>query len=131
MKYEDLTRKIIGCAMKVHGTLGNGFPALIYQRALAIEMHKKGLSFVREIEMPVYYDGHNIGACKVDFFVENLIMVDIKALLELDNAHLVQAKNNLEAFNMEVGLLFNFGSVNLMVKRLENNKFRMEGYEKG
>ena len=130
MKYEDLTRKIIGCAMKVHSTLGNGFQEVIYQRALAIEMEKLGLSFVREMEMPIFYEGHNIGTRRVDFFVENLIMVELKAVLQLENVHLAQAKNYLEAYNMEVGLLINFGSISLTFKRLENNKFNPNLIEK-
>jgi GxxExxY protein len=130
MKYEDLTRKIIGCAMKVHSTLGNGFQEVIYQRALAIEMEKQGLSFVREMEMPIFYEEHNIGTRRVDFFVENLIMVELKAIIQLENVHLAQAKNYLEAYNMEVGLLINFGSISLTFKRLENSKFNPNLIEK-
>ena len=78
MKYEDLTRKIIGCAMKVHSTLGNGFQEVIYQRALAIEMKKQEISFEREMEMPIFYDGIQIGTRRVDFFVEKLIMVELR-----------------------------------------------------
>jgi GxxExxY protein len=122
MKYENLTRAIIGCAMKVHNTLGNGFQEVIYQRALAIEFRKQGLSFIREMEMPVYYEEQNIGTRRVDFFVENLIMVELKAVIELEYVHLAQAKNYLEAYNMEVGLLLNFGSASLRFKRVENAK---------
>ena len=130
MKYEDLTRKIIGCAMKVHSTLGNGFQEVIYQRALAIEMEKQGLPFIREMEMPIYYEEHNIGTRRVDFFVANQIMVELKAIIQLENVHLAQAKNYLEAYNMEVGLLINFGSISLTFKRLENNKFNPNLIEK-
>ena len=93
MKYEELTRKIIGCAMKVHSILGNGFQEVIYQRALAIEMNKLGLSFQREMEMKIYYDGEDIGTRRVDFFVEDNIMVELKAAIALDDAHLSQAMN--------------------------------------
>jgi len=130
MQYEDLTKKIIGCAMKVHSTLGNGFQEVIYQRALSIEMAKQALSFVREMEMPIFYEDHNIGTRRVDFFVENLIMVEIKAIIQLENVHLAQAKNYLEAYNMEVGLLINFGSISLTFKRLENKKFNPNLIEK-
>jgi len=115
--------------MKVHSTLGNGFQEVIYQRALAIEMQKQGLSFVREMEMPIFYEGYNIGTRRVDFFVENLIMTELKAVIQLENVHLAQAKNYLEAYNMEIGLLINFGSVSLTFKRLENNKYKPDFVE--
>jgi len=122
-KHSEITEKIIGSAMKVHGTLGNGFQEVIYQRALQIEMNDAGLQFEREFNMPVYYKGRNIGERRVDFFVEKNIMVEIKAIVQLENVHLAQAKNYLEAFNMQVGLLINFGSASLQFKRIENNKF--------
>jgi len=117
-KYSELTARIIGCAMKVHSTLGNGFQEVIYQRALAIEMTKQGLSFEREMEMPIYYDEQDIGTRRVDFFVENNIMVELKAIIQLEDVHLAQAINYLEAYNMEVGLLINFGSRSLQFKRV-------------
>ena len=123
MKHENLTRDIIGCAMRVHSALGNGFQEVIYQRALEIEMRLTGLNFAREMEMPVYYREYKIGTRRVDFFVENLIMVELKAIIQLEDVHLAQAKNYLEAYNMEVGLLINFGSRSLTFKRLENQKY--------
>jgi GxxExxY protein len=122
MKHKELTERIIGCAMTVHNVLGNGFQEVIYQRALAIEMAKRGLTFAREMEMPIYYDGENIGARRVDFFVENLIMVELKALIDLEEVHLAQAMNYLEAYRVEIGLLINFGSKSLQFKRVHNNK---------
>ena len=119
-KYSALTSKIIGCAMKVHSTLGNGFQEVIYQRALAIEMTKQGLSFVREMEMPIFYDEQQIGTRRVDFFVEDKIMVELKAIIQLEDVHLAQAINYLEAYKMEVGLLINFGSKSLQFKRVQN-----------
>lgn len=124
MKYEDLTRKIIGCAMKVHSVLGNGFQEIIYQRALAIEMQNQGISFQEEMSMSIFYEGHHIGTRRVDFFVESLIMLELKAVIELNDAHLAQGKNYLEAYNTEVGLLINFGSPSLTFKRLENKKYK-------
>ena len=121
--YEELTKRIIGCAMKVHSILGNGFQEVIYQRALEIEMTLEGLNIEREKEMPVIYKGHNIGTRRVDFFVEGKIMVELKALTLLEDVHLAQAKNYLEAYNMEVGLLINFGENSLSFKRLTNKKF--------
>ena len=122
MKYEDITRKIIGCAMAVHSTLGNGFQEVIYQRALAIEMKYNDLTFEREKEMPIFYRNQQIGTRRVDFFVENCIMVELKALSKLDNSHLAQAKNYLEAYQKEIGLLINFGTPSLEFKRVYNNK---------
>jgi len=122
MKYSELTEKIIGCAMKVHSVLGNGFQEVIYQRALEIEMGKAGLGFTREMEMMVYYDGIEIGTRRVDFFVEDVIMVELKAIISLEEVHLAQAMNYVEAYKMEIGLLINFGSKSLQFKRVHNNK---------
>lgn len=119
-KYEDITRRIIGCAMKVHSFLGNGFQEVIYQRALAIEMDSDGLYYEREKEMPIIYKERNIGTRRVDFFVENKIMVELKAVIELEDVHLAQGKNYLEVYNMGVGLLINFGARSLQFKRLFN-----------
>ena len=121
-KHSEITKKIIGCAMKVHSTLGNGFQEVIYQRALAIEMDKQGLSFKRELEMEIYYDNEHIGTRRVDFFVEDKIMVELKALVNLEQVHLAQALNYLEAYKIEIGLLINFGSPSLQFKRLTIEK---------
>jgi len=110
--------------MKVHSCLGNGFQEVIYQRALEIEMEEAGLHFARELSMPIYYKGRQIGERRVDFFVEEKIMVELKAIIQLENVHLAQAKNYLEAYNMQVGLLINFGSISLQVKRIENPKYK-------
>ncbi|OQY52402.1 MAG: GxxExxY protein [Desulfobacteraceae bacterium 4572_88] len=120
MKYQELTHKIIGCAMKVHSALGNGFQEVIYQRALAIEMKKQGLSFVREMNMEIFYDGIRIGTRRVDFFVEDKIMVELKALIKLDDVHLAQAMNYCQAYNLPIGLLINFGAKSLEFKRVYN-----------
>lgn len=120
MKYEDITHKIIGCAMKVHTVLGNGFQEVIYQRALAIEMNKQGLSFNREMEMDIYYEGKNIGTRRVDFFVEDTIMVELKAVITLEDVHLAQAMNYCQAYNLPIGLLINFGARSLQYKRVYN-----------
>lgn len=123
MKYEETSKRIIGCAMKVHATLGNGFQEVIYQRALAIEMQYDELEFIREMEMTIFYKDQQIGTRRVDFFVENKIMVEIKAIVNLEDVHLAQAMNYLEAYKMEIGLLLNFGSKSLQIKRVHNNKF--------
>jgi GxxExxY protein len=116
--YSDITAKIIGCAMTVHKLLGNGFQEVIYQRAFAIELSNQGLSFARELEIPIYYKEEEIGTRRVDFFVEDRIMVEIKAVSNLNNTHLAQAINYLEAYKMEVGLLLNFGNNRLEFRRV-------------
>jgi len=124
LSHGDLTRKIIGCAMEVHTALGNGFQEVIYQRALEIEFTLNEIQFEREKEMPIYYKQNDIGTRRVDFFVNGLIMVELKAIIQLEDVHLAQAINYLEAYNMEVGLLINFGSQSLSFKRLYNKRFR-------
>ena len=123
-KHSELTSKIIGCAMTVHGVLGNGFQEVIYQRALEIELSNSGISFSREHVMPVFYKHWRIGTRRVDFLVEGIISVELKALIRLEDAHLAQAINYLEAYNLEVGLLINFGARSLVFKRLLNRKFK-------
>jgi GxxExxY protein len=106
--------------MKVHSTLGSGFQEVIYQRALVIEMRNTGLDFEREMEMDIFYEGVHIGTSRVDFFVEKKIMVEIKAVAKLDNAHLAQAMNYCQAYNLPIGLLINFGTRRLEFKRVYN-----------
>jgi len=122
MKEQELTHKIIGAAMEVHKHLGNGFQEVVYQRALAIEMRMQNIAFVREQEMELNYKGYNVGTRRVDFFVEDKIMVEIKAIINLEDVHLAQAMNYIEAYNLEIGLLINFGSKSLQFKRVHNNK---------
>ena len=122
MKHEDLTRRIIAAAMKVHSTLGNGFQEKIYQRAMTIEMPYQSLAFEPEKEMSIFYRGIEIGTRRVDFFVEKIIMVELKAVIQLEDVHLAQAMNYLEAYNMGIGLLVNFGAKSLQFKRVHNNK---------
>jgi len=112
--------------MKVHSALGNGFQEVIYQRALAIEMEDSGLSYSREHEMPIYYKQQHIGTRRVDFLIEDVISVELKALTTLEDVHLAQAINYLEAYDLEVGLLINFGSKSLTFKRLANKKFKQK-----
>ena len=114
----ELTGKIIGCAMEVHKYLGNGFQEVIYQRALAIEMINQGLAFSREHEMEIHYKGEQIGLRRVDFFVEEKVMVELKAVVQLEDVHLAQAINYLEAYGLDIGLLINFGNTSLQFKRV-------------
>jgi len=123
-KYSELTSKIIGCAMTVHKTLGNGFQEVIYQRALEIEMQLAGIRFQREYEMPIYYREIQIGTRRVDFLVEEVVSVELKAITKLEDINFAQAINYLEAYNLEVGLLINFGEISLNFKRLINKKYK-------
>ena len=120
MIYEQQTHKIIGCAMKVHSTLGSGFQEVIYQRALAIEFNYEKVNYTREHEMQLYYRDVEIGTRRVDFFVEDNIMVELKAISHLEEIHLAQAMNYLEAYKLPVGLLINFGAKSMEFKRVYN-----------
>ena len=119
-----ITHNIIGSAMEVHRALGNGFQEVVYQRALSIEMKLRTIEHQREFEMPLFYKGFDIGVRRVDFLVMDEIAVEIKAVINLEDVHLAQAKNYLEAYNLETGLLINFGSNSLQYKRLFNKKYR-------
>ena len=125
-KYSELTGRVIGCAMTVHSALGNGFQEVIYQRALEIEMADQSLSFSREHEMPIYYKYRQIGTRRVDFLVDNIVSVELKAITRLEDVHLAQAINYLEAYDLEVGLLINFGARSLEFKRVANGKFKQK-----
>lgn len=122
-KYAEETGKIIGAAMEVHNHLGNGFQEVIYQRALAYEFELQSIPFEREFEMPVYYKSKLISTRRVDFLTHGIISVEIKAVLSLDDGNLAQAINYLEAYNLEVGLLINFGSKKLQLHRFTNHKY--------
>ena len=117
---DELTYQIIGCAMKVHSFLGNGFQEVIYQRALEIEFNKANISFARELEMHIIYDDQNIGTRRVDFLVENEVVVELKAIIALEDVHLAQGLNYLVAYKMDKGLLINFGARSLEIKRLRH-----------
>ncbi len=127
---DDLTYKIIGCAMKVHTTLGNGFQEVIYQRALAIELSDEKLSFARELEMPIFYGEEQIGTRRVDFLVEREVLVELKALVKMEDVHLAQGLNYLVAYSLDKGLLINFGAQSLEVKRLRHPKNKSRDYGK-
>ena len=125
-KHSDITGRVIGCAMEVHRYLGNGFQEVIYQRTLSLEMQQQGLSFSRKHEMQIHYKGVGIGTRRVDLFVEEKVMVEIKAVIQLEDVHLAPI-NYLEAYGLEIGLLINFGSRSLQFKRVMKSiksKFR-------
>lgn len=125
VSYDDLTRIVIGCSMEVHRTLGNGFQEVVYQRALAVELELNKVAFEREYEMPIFYKGVQVGTRRVDFLIEDRLSVELKALIALENVHLAQGKNYLEAYNLLTGLLINFGAASLEYKRLFNNKYKL------
>ncbi|MFT7299089.1 MAG: GxxExxY protein [Sphingobacteriales bacterium] len=122
MTLDDITYKINGCAMKVHNTLGNGFQEVIYQRCLAIELKIAGLRFKREKEQIIYYDGYKVGTRRADFIVEDEVIVELKAVINLVDAHLAQAKNYVVAYDKDIGLLINFGATSLQFKKVFNSK---------
>lgn len=122
MEKDKLTYDIIGCAMNVFNTLGNGFQEVIYQRCLAIELEMKGINFEREVEQTVHYKGIIVGTRRADFVIENKLTVELKALVNLEDVHLAQAKNYVVAYNFEKGLLINFGSKSLQYKLIFNSK---------
>jgi GxxExxY protein len=123
-KYSELTSKIIGCAMTVHRVLGNGFQEVIYQRALEKGMTFCKIPFTREFEMPIFYRDEQIGTRRVDFLVGGIISVELKAIIKIEAVHFAQAINYLEAYNLEIGLLLNFGERSLTFKRLTNKKYK-------
>ncbi len=120
LPFKELTHRVIGCAMEVHRVMGAGFLEYIYQRALAIEMNTAGIKFEEEFEIPIHYKGDKIGLRRVDFWIENNVSLEIKAKSELDNTHLAQAINYIEASNVSTGLLINFGASSLQFKRIHN-----------
>jgi len=122
-KYGEITEKIIGASFRVHSVLRNGFQEVIYQRALELEFRKMALDYAREFEMPIYYLDQHIGTRRVDFLVDNKISVELKAIIKLEDVHIAQAMNYLEAYNLEIGLLINFGSKKLEFHRLTNKKY--------
>jgi GxxExxY protein len=123
-KYSDITAKTIGCAIEVHTILGSGFQEVIYQRALEKEFMLLGIPFLREFEMPIFYKKDQIGTRRFDFLVREVVSIELKAITQLEDVHLAQAINYLEAYNLEIGMLINFGAKSLQFKRLINSKFK-------
>jgi GxxExxY protein len=119
-KYSDITEKVIGCSLNIHKQLGNGFPEIIYHRCLEIEFKKSGLKYKTEFDIPVFYDNIEVGKRRADFIVDDVVLVEIKALQGLDDYCISQVLNYLKAFKLEVGLLINFGEKSLKFKRLIN-----------
>jgi len=123
-EHDKITHKIIGCAMEVHNTLGNGFQEVIYQRCLSVELNENRITHQREVDMPIFYKGNDVGLRRADFLVMDEIMVELKAVINLEDVHLAQAMNYLEAYNLQTGLLINFGAKSLQFKRLFNKSWQ-------
>lgn len=123
---DELTYKLIGCAMNVHSTLGNGFQEKIYQRCLAIELKDAGIDFVREVEQSIFYKDFNVGTRRADFVIDSKVVIEIKAVIRLEDAHLAQTKNYLVAYNFDIGLLINFGARSLEYKRIYHPRLRKD-----
>ncbi|HET6528478.1 MAG TPA: GxxExxY protein [Balneolaceae bacterium] len=121
-KYSDITGAVIGSAMKVHSALGNGFPEVIYQRSLAIEFQEQNISYEREYSTPLFYKGKPVGKRRVDFLIEDKVLVELKAVSEINETHFNQVLNYLKAYQLEIGLLLNFGENSLKFKRFINSK---------
>ncbi len=121
---DKITHQIIGCAVELHNTLGNGFQEVIYQRCLSIELNSNGINHQKEVEMPIFYKGNDVGLRRADFLVEGEIMVELKAVINLEDVHLAQAINYLEAYNLQTGLLINFGAKSLQFKRVFNKSWK-------
>lgn len=121
-KYSNITQTVIGCAMRVHSELGNGFHEIVYQRALRFEMKLNGLAFDEELEMPVYYKSELVGKRRVDFLVEKVVLLELKALGEMGNTEYSRTLNYLKAYDLEVALLINFGENSLKFKRFARYK---------
>ena len=122
MEIDKLTHRVIGCCMEIHNTLGNGFQEVIYQRALVYEFHQANINFARELEMDIHYKDQILGTRRVDFFVHNCLMVELKAVERLTGSHKAQAINYCEAYGVADGLLINFGGTSLEFNRVYNNK---------
>lgn len=120
MEKDELTYAVIGCALKVHNKLGNGFQEVIYQRCLAIELERSGINFQREVEQDIFYDDIHVGTRRADFVVENRLIVELKALINMEDVHLFQAKNYVIAYHFDKGLLINFGAPSLQYKLIFN-----------
>ncbi len=127
LKHSDITREVIGAAMEVHKHMGNGFQEVIYQRCLALELKDRGIEFLREQEMALYYKNHEVGSRRADFIVERKILVELKALVTLEDVHRAQALNYLTAYHLEIGLLINFGAKSLQFERFISSNHKYKG----
>ena len=118
LEYEELTEKIIGAAIEVHRRLGPGFIESFYENALVIELYKRGLEVKKQIEVPVLYEYREVGRHRLDLFVEDTIVVELKAVKALEDVHFAIVKSYLKAVGRAHGLLLNFSKTILEMKRV-------------
>lgn len=131
--HSDITSAILGAAFEVHKQIGCGFVEAVYHRAMLWELYLRKIEHESEKELPIYYKNHKVGSRRADILVNKLVIIELKATSQLENIHLAQAINYLETFNLDVGLLLNFGSRSLEYKRVihpkylhRNNKQKLE-----
>lgn len=118
MKNEELTGKIIAAAIAVHKALGPGFIESVYEEALAVEFEAVGIKYERQKIVPIFYRGRPVGEHRLDFLVEKLVVVELKAVIALDKIFFAIVRSYLKATNLETGLLFNFAAMPLTIKRI-------------
>jgi GxxExxY protein len=117
MEHDEITRQIIGCAYRVYNTMGHGFLESVYENCMLVELRKLGLHVENQRPIKVYYDGHVVGNFEADLFVENMVIVELKAVGVILRIHEVQLVNYLKATGIDVGLLLNFGDQRVEVRR--------------
>jgi GxxExxY protein len=118
LEHEELTGEIIGAAIEVHRALGPGFIESIYENALVIALSKRGLKAGQQVEIDVFFEGEKVGKHRLDLFVENEIVIDLKAVKELDDVHFAVVKSQLRAADRRHGLLLNFAKTTLQMRRV-------------
>jgi GxxExxY protein len=118
LEHEELTDQIIGGAIEVHKRLGPGFIESIYENALLLELNKRGLRVCRQWEVPVEYEGVEVGKHRLDLFVDDTIVVELKAVKSLEDIHFAVVRSYLRATGKKHGLLLNFAKVTLEVRRV-------------
>ena len=118
LEQKELTGKIIGAAIEVHRVLGPGFLESIYENALAIELRKRGINFTKQEEVDVFYDEEEVGTHRLDLFIESKIVLELKAVKQIQNDHFATVRSYLKAVNQKHGLIINFAKTKLEVKRV-------------
>jgi GxxExxY protein len=117
LRHSEITEQVIAAAIRVHRELGPGFLESIYEEALAVEFALSGIQFIRQHPVPLFYRDHQIGEHRLDFLVEGKIIVELKAISELQDIHFAVGRSYLKATNLQDGLLLNFATVPLTIKR--------------
>lgn len=115
--YEELSYKIRGCAFSVYNVLGFGHKEGVYQKALALELEKKNISFEKEKTIPIYYEGKKVGIYRPDFVIDDKILVELKAVSFMPKDYEIQLTYYLKGSDFSLGFLINFGSNKLDIRR--------------